>query len=86
MIFTCNASRLAIYISWGHRNNNFFFSKNHKTNDFFDTFSPLDKSLQTVIKKNLSLYRQKVPNNCLAGFLDHPCLRLKHLTSQNSIN
>ena len=33
MIFECDASRLAICISWGHRDNN-FFSKIHKKKDY----------------------------------------------------
>ena len=83
MIFTCNASRLAIYISWGHRNNN-FFSNIHLKNDFLPPdLSPLDKSVSKIKKKNLSLYRQKVPKSCLGRFMG---IVFEESVSQNSIS
>ena len=70
MIFTCNASRSAIYISWGHRNSSFFFSKIHKMIDSLaPDLHPLVNKLSKVIKKNLSLYVQEVPESRFARFL-----------------
>ena len=60
MIFECDAPRLAIHISLGHRNNSFFFSKIHKTSDLFVIgFDPVGQKSEN---KNLSLYRQEVPD------------------------
>ena len=65
MIFECDASRLEIRISLGHRNNN-FFSKVHKNIDVLASdLKPCVKSQ----KKNLSTYRQKISEIILGCFL-----------------
>ena len=61
-----------------------FFSKIHKKNDFLTPdLSPLDKSVSKIIKKNLSLYRQKVPKSCLGPFMG---IVFEESVSQNNIS
>ena len=70
MIFECNASRLAIHISLGHRNSNFFL-KNHKKYDLLASgLTDFFKKMSKIRKENLSLSRQEVTEIMLVGFLD----------------
>ena len=48
MIFKCDASRVAIYISLGHRNNSFFFLEFKKKNVI--RFDPVGQQIQKLVK------------------------------------
>ena len=63
MIFKCDDSRVAIYISLAHRNNSFFFLEFKKI-FFVIRFDPVGQQIQKLVKsqkQNLPLYRQEVP-------------------------